>query len=134
VLQTWEAPILETATPWEQDGVARGAGQELIGAVADTFLERLVLLLRDLTTGSSGREDTADERRSAPWQARVDQRRDAVQAPGRSVVRARAKARIQRAAKGLECLRRPAVFPLVPDLVPRDSRALGQRLQQARQA
>ncbi len=51
VRQTLEATILETAATWEKDGVARGAGQESIGAVEETFLERMVLILLDLTTG-----------------------------------------------------------------------------------
>lgn len=33
VMQTLAATILETAATWEQDGVARGAGHEIIGAV-----------------------------------------------------------------------------------------------------
>src|SRR6266568_7470229 len=43
VMQTLEATILETAATWEKNGVAMGAGQEIIGAVDETFLERMVL-------------------------------------------------------------------------------------------
>src|SRR5215470_19675504 len=39
VMQTLEATILETAAPWERDGVATGEGREIIGAVDETFLE-----------------------------------------------------------------------------------------------
>jgi len=51
VMQTLEATILETAATWEKDGVALGDGPELIGAVAETFLARLVLSVLDRTTG-----------------------------------------------------------------------------------
>ena len=36
-MQTLEVTILETATTWERDGIAMGAGQEIIGAVDETF-------------------------------------------------------------------------------------------------
>ena len=72
VMQTLEATILETAAPWEQDGVALGDGQEIIGAVDETFLERIVLILLDLKTGYVVREETADDRSYATWQAPVD--------------------------------------------------------------
>jgi Family of unknown function (DUF6399) len=125
--------ILETATTWEQDGGARGAGQESIGAVDDTCLERLVLLVLDRTPGDVVLEATADARRSATWQALVAQRLDAWQAQVRYGVSARAQALIPRADKGLECLSLPDVFPLVHDMVQSDALAVGQRLQQARQ-
>jgi hypothetical protein len=133
VMQTLEATILETATTWEKDGVAMGAGQESIGAVDETCLDRLVLILLDLTTGYVVREATADDRSYATWKARVDQRLDAVKAQGRSVGSDRAKALIPRAAKGLACLSMPDFFPLVHDMVKSDSLALGQHLKQARQ-
>src|SRR5262245_21601631 len=133
VMQTLEVTILETATTWEKDGVAMGAGQEIIGAVDETFLERIVLILLDLTTGYVVLEATADDRSDATWKALVAQRLDALKAQGRDVVSERAKALIQLAAKGLECLSRPDFFPLVHDMVQSDSLALGQRLQQARQ-
>jgi hypothetical protein len=133
VMQTLEATILETATTWEKDGVAMGAGQESIGAVDETCLERMVLILLDLTTGYVVLEATADDRRSATWTALVAQRLDALKAQVRYVVSDRAKALIPRAAKGLECLSMPAFFPLVHDMVQRYSRALGPRRKQARQ-
>src|SRR5215475_15358381 len=90
VMQTLEATILATAATWEKDGVARGAGQEIIGAVDETFLERMVLILLDLTTGYVVLEETADDRSYATWKALVDQRLDALKAQVRYVVSDRA--------------------------------------------
>jgi hypothetical protein len=133
VMQTLEATILETAATWEKNGVAMGAGQEIIGAVDETFLERMVLILLDLTTGYIVLEETADDRSYATWKALVDQRLDALRAQVRYVVSDRAKALIQLAEKGLECLSMPDFFHLVHDIVKSYSLALGQRLKQARQ-
>jgi hypothetical protein len=133
VMQTLEATILETAATWEKDGVARGAGQEIIGAVEETFLERMVLILLDLTTGYVVLEETADDRSYATWKALVDQRLDALSAQVRYVVSDRAKALIQLAEQGLECLSMPDFFHLMHDIVKSYSLALGQRLKQARQ-
>lgn len=133
VMQTLEATILETATTWEKDGGAMGAGQEIIGAVDETFLERIVLILLDLTTGYVVLEATADDRSYATWKALVDQRLDALKAQVRSVVSDRAKALIQLAEQGLACLSMPDFFHLVHDIVKSYSLALGQRLKQARQ-
>jgi hypothetical protein len=133
VMQTLEAAILETTATWEQDGVATGDGQEIIGAVDETFLERMVLILLDLTTGYVVLEETADDRSYATWHALVDQRLAALRAQVRYVVSDRAKALIQLAEKGLECLSMPDFFHLMHDIVKSYSLALGQRLKQARQ-
>jgi IclR helix-turn-helix domain len=125
VMQTLEATILETATTWEKDGVAMGAGQEIIGAVDETFLERMVLILLDLTTGYIVLEETADDRSYATWKALVDQRLDALKAQVRYVVSDRAKALIQLAEKSLECLSMPDFFHLVHDIVKSYSLAWG---------
>src|SRR3989441_572894 len=131
VMQTLAATILETAATWEKNGVAMGAGQEIIGAVDETFLERMVLILLDLTTGYIVLEETADDRSYATWKALVDQRLDALRAQVRYVVSDRAKALIQLAEKGLECLSMPDFFHLVHDIVKSYSLALGRRLSQA---
>jgi hypothetical protein len=41
-MQTVEARMLETATAWEQDGIAAGEVRDIIGAVDETFLEHLM--------------------------------------------------------------------------------------------
>ena len=67
VMQTLEAAVLETAATWEQEGVAMGDGPEIIGAVDETFLEQMVLILLDLKTGYVVLEETADDRSYATW-------------------------------------------------------------------
>lgn len=62
------------AATWEQYGVTLGTGQEISGVVEATFLERMVLLFLDLTTGYRVLEAPADERSYALWKALVDQR------------------------------------------------------------
>ena len=51
VMQTLETVLLETAATWEQDGQTPGEAREIIGAVDETFLERMLLVCMDLTTG-----------------------------------------------------------------------------------
>ena len=131
-METLEATILETVTTWEKDGVARGAGQRLSGRWTNV-LERMVLILLDLTTGYVVLEETAGDRGYAALKVRVDQRLDALGAQVRYVVRDRAKALIQLAEKGLEYLSMSDFFHLVHDIVKSYSLALGQRLEQARQ-
>ena len=65
---------METAAAWEQDGQTRGEGREIIGAVEETFLERMVLICMDLATGSLVLEEVADERTYATWKALVEER------------------------------------------------------------
>jgi hypothetical protein len=48
VMQTLEAALLETAEAWEQAGCAGGEMREIIGAVDETFLERMMLVCLDL--------------------------------------------------------------------------------------
>src|SRR5256712_7647657 len=108
-----------------------GAGQEIIGAVDETFVERMVLILLDLTTGYIVLEETADDRSYATWKALVDQRLDALRAQVRYVVSDRAKALIQLAEKGLECLSMPDFFHLVHEIVKSYSLAVGRRFSQA---
>jgi hypothetical protein len=133
VMQTLEATILETAAAWEKDEVATGEGREIIGAVDETFLERMVLVFMDLPTGYVVLEETADDRSYATWHVLVDQRLTALRAQVRYLVSDRAKALVQLANKGLECLSIPDFFHLVHDIVKSYSLALGRRLQQARQ-
>jgi IclR helix-turn-helix domain len=62
VMQALEAALLETAATWEQDGCAGDEVREIIGAVDETFLERLMLVFMDLRTGSLRWEEVAEER------------------------------------------------------------------------
>jgi hypothetical protein len=61
-MQALAAARLETAAPWAQDGCASGEAREGIGAVAETFWERMLLVLMDLATGSLLLEEVADDR------------------------------------------------------------------------
>jgi Family of unknown function (DUF6399)/IclR helix-turn-helix domain len=133
VMQTLEATLLETAATWEQEGVATGEDREIIGAVDETFLERMVLVLLDLPTGYVVLEAAADDRSYATWHALMEKRLEVLRAQVRYVVSDRAKALIQLAEQGLECLSMPDFFHLVHDIVKSYSLTIGRRLQQARQ-
>ena len=53
VMPALAAAILKTAEGWEQDGHVRGEVREIIGAVDETFLERMILVFMDLCHGLS---------------------------------------------------------------------------------
>src|SRR4030095_8727612 len=74
VMQALEAALLETAAAWEQDGCASGEVREIIGAVDETFLERMILVFMDLSTGYLVLEAVADDRTYATWKTLVDER------------------------------------------------------------
>jgi hypothetical protein len=131
VTQTLEAPLVETAAAWEQAGVAAGAVREIIGAVDETFLAQMILVFQDVLTGYLVQETVSDARTYATWQALVDARLQALGTSVLSVVSDRAKALIQLAAKGLECLSMPACFHVVHDLGKRYALAIGRRVSQA---
>ena len=119
VMPAWEAARRERAAAWAQEGGASGAVREVLGAVEATCWERLVLVCLARATGSLRREAVADDRPSPTGKAVVEERRKGLGTGVRSGVRDRAHARIQRAAQGLACLRRPACFPVAHALVPR---------------
>ena len=74
VMQTVAATILETAAAWEDDGVAAGEVRDIIGAVDETFLEHLLLVFQDVSTGYRLLEEVAADRPYATWKAVVDKR------------------------------------------------------------
>jgi len=130
-MQVLAQPIVETGQAWEQEGTAGGDLLEIIGAVDETFLEQLLLVFLDLPRGSGLREEAAADRRYAPWKALVDKRLEARGARVRSLVSDRAQALMQLAAQGLECLRIPAVFHLLHDIVKSYALALGRQVKRA---
>jgi hypothetical protein len=69
VIQALEATILKTAGGWEQDGLAGGEVREIIGAVDETFLEHMILVFMDLSTGYLLLEEVAEDRTYATWKA-----------------------------------------------------------------
>src|SRR5712692_4760977 len=62
VMEALEAALLETAGAWAQDGCAGGEVREIIGAVDETFLERMMLVCMDLSTGYLLLEEVAEDR------------------------------------------------------------------------
>jgi hypothetical protein len=133
VMQALEAAILETAGSWEQDGRAGSEGREIIGAVDETFLERMILVCMDLCTGYLLVEEVAEDRTYATWQALVEERLQALGTGVRYLVSDRAKALIQLADQGLECLSMPDFFHVMHDVVKSYSLALARRVRHARQ-
>ena len=95
VMQALEAALLETAGRWEKDGIAAGEVREIIGAVDETFLQRLILVFMDLATGSLVLEAVADDRTYATWKTLVDERLKSLGTGVLSLVSDRAKALIQ---------------------------------------
>jgi hypothetical protein len=133
VMQALEAARLEMAAAWEQDGQARGEVREIMGAVDETFLERMLLVFMDLATGYLVLEEVADDRTYATWKALVEERLKGLGTGVLYVVSDRAKALIQLAEKGLECLSMPDFFPVVHAIIKRYSLALGRHRRQAHQ-
>ena len=114
VMQTLEATLVETAA-WEKEGVAAGEVREILGAVDETFLEQMMLVLQDVLTGYIVQEAVSDERTYATWKALVDERLKALGTNVLSLVSDQAKALIQLAEQGLECLSMPDFFHVVHD-------------------
>jgi hypothetical protein len=133
VVQALETALLETAATWGQDGCAGGDMREIIGAVDETFLERMILVLMDLATGYLLLEAVAEDRTYPTWKTLVEERRTALGAGVLYVVSDRAQALIQLAEQGLECLSVPDLFHVVHEIVKGYSLALGQRWRHAQQ-
>jgi Family of unknown function (DUF6399)/IclR helix-turn-helix domain len=133
VMQALERAVEETGHAWEQAAIAAGEAPEIIGAVDETFLERLLLVFLDLPTGYLLLEEAVEDRSYATWKALVDKRLEALRAPVRYLVSDRAKALIKLAEQGLECLSIPDVFHLMHDMVKSYALAIGRQVRQARQ-
>src|SRR5262252_314522 len=133
VMQALEAALLETAAVWEQEGCASGEIREVIGAVDETFLERMILVCMDLATGYLLLEEMAEDRTYAAWKTVVEERLKHLGTGVLYVVSGRAKALIQLAEQGLECLSMPDFFHVVHEIVKSYSLAIGQRWWPAQQ-
>jgi len=134
VMEALAGTIVETAGAWEQEGVAAGEVREIIGAVDETFLAQMMLVFQDVPTGYIVQEEVADDRTYATWKALVDERLKALGTSVLYLVSDRAKALMQLAEKGLECLSMPDFFHLVHEIVKSYSLAVGRRLRQAHKA
>jgi len=133
VMQALEAALLETAEGWEKEGCAGGERREIIGAVDETFLERMMLVFMDLRTGYLLLEEVAEDRTYTTWKAAVEERLKALGTDVRYLVSDRAKALIQLAEKGLECLSMPDFFHCMHDLVKGSALPLARPMRHARQ-
>jgi len=129
-----EQAILETAQAWEHKGIAAGEIRPIIGAVDETFLERMMLVFMDLVSGYLLFEEVAPDRTYATWHTRVKARLEGLGTEVLYLVSDRAKALIKLAETGLDCLSIPDLFHLIHDLVKSYSLAIASRLRQVRQA
>ena len=108
--------ILETTEAWEREGIAEAQMGPMVGAVDETFLQRMMLVFMDLVSGYVLLEETADDRSYETWYDRVSTRLEPMQTHVLSLVSDRAKALIKLAQTGLECLSIPDLFHLLHDL------------------
>src|SRR5256885_7281224 len=134
VMQALEHVLLETAEAWEHEGIAAGEVRPIIGAVDETFLERMMLVFMDLVSGYLLFEEVAPDRTYATWHTRVKARLEGLGTEVLYLVSDRAKALIKLAETGLDCLSIPDLFHLIHDLVKSYSLAIASRLRQVRQA
>jgi hypothetical protein len=74
VMHALEQVILETAAAWEHEGIAHGERRPIIGAVDETFLERMLLVFMDLASGYLVVEEVAEARTYDTWYALVKAR------------------------------------------------------------
>jgi len=134
VMHTLERIILETAAAWEKEGIAHGEIRPVIGAVDETFLQRLMLVFMDLASGYLLMEAVAVDRSYQTWYSGVNERLKTFGIGVLSLVSDRAKALIKLAQTGLGCLSIPDLFHLSHDLAKGYALAIFGRLRQAIQA
>ena len=92
-----------------------------------------MLVLMDLRTGYLLLEEVAEDRTYATWKAGVEARLTALGTGVRYLVSDRAKALIQLAEQGLECLSMPDFFHCMHDLVKGSALSLARQVRHARQ-
>jgi Family of unknown function (DUF6399)/IclR helix-turn-helix domain len=131
VMHTLERLLLETATAWEKEGIAHGEIRPVIGAVDETFLQRMMLVCMDLATGYLLMEEVAADRSFDTWYGGINKRLTTFGTEMLYVVSDRAKALVKLAHTGLGCLSIPDVFHLSHDLAKGYSLTIFSRLQQA---
>jgi Family of unknown function (DUF6399)/IclR helix-turn-helix domain len=134
VMYTLERIILETAAAWEKEGVAHGEIRPVIGAVDETFLQRMMLVFMDLASGYVLMEEVAADRSYATWYSGVNGRLKTFGTEVLYLVSDRAKALVKLAHTGLGCLSIPDLFHLSHDLAKGYALAIFSRLRQAKQA
>src|SRR5262245_47233890 len=132
VMHTLERLILETAAAWEKEGIAHGEIRPVIGAVDETFLQRIMLVCMDLATGYVLMEAVAADRSYATWFDRANERLTTFGTEVLYLVSDRAKALIKLAHTGLRCPSIPDVFHLGHDLAKSYSLGIFGRLRHAK--
>jgi hypothetical protein len=134
VMQTLEQTIVETAAAWEREGIAHGEIRPIIGAVDETFLQRMMLVFMDLASGYLLMEEVAVDRTYDTWDGLVKARLKTLEVGVLYLVSDRAKALIKLAQTGLGCLSIPDLFHLSHELVKSSSLTIFSRLRHAQQA
>jgi Family of unknown function (DUF6399)/Winged helix-turn-helix DNA-binding len=132
VMHTLERLILETAAAWEKEGIAHGEIRPVIGAVDETFLQRMMLVFMDLATGYLLLEEVAADRSFDTWFDRANERLTTLGTEVLYLVSDRAKALIKLAHTGLGCPSIPDLFHLGHDLAKGYSLAIFGRLRHAK--
>ena len=132
VMHRLERLLLATAAAWEQDGIAHGEIRPVIGAVDETFLQRMMLVFMDLATGYLLMEEVAADRSYGTWYDRTNERLTTLGPKVLYMVSDRAKALIKLADAGLGCPSIPDLFHLGHDLAKGYSLAIFGRLRQAK--
>jgi hypothetical protein len=134
LMERLEPTIVETASAWEQEGIDYGEIRPIIGAVDETFLQRMMLVFMDLASGYLLLEEVAVDRTYDTWHGLVQARLKTLGGSVSYLVSDRAKALIKLAQIGLNCLSIPDLFHLSHDLAKSSSLAICSRLRRAQQA
>jgi hypothetical protein len=134
VMHTLERIILDTAAAWEQAGITHGEIRPVIGAVDETFLQRMMLVFMDLASGYLLMEEVAVDRSYDTWYDGINARLKTFGIGVSYLVSDRAKALIKLAQTGLGCLSIPDLFHLSHELAKGYSLSIFSRLRQAQQA
>jgi IclR helix-turn-helix domain. len=132
-MHTLERIILDTAAAWEQEGIAHGEIRPIIGAVDETFLQRMMLVFMDLASGYLLMEEVAVDRTYDTWYGCINERLKTFGIGVSYLVSDRAKALVKLAQTGLDCLSIPDLFHLSHDLAKGYSLSIFGRLRQAQQ-
>jgi hypothetical protein len=132
VMHLLERLLLDTAAAWEKEGIAHGEIRPVIGAVDETFLQRMMLVFMDLATGYLLMEEVATDRSFDTWFDRTNARLTTFGTEVVYLVSDRAKALIKLAHTGLRCPSIPDLFHLGHDLAKSYSLAIFSRLRQAK--
>jgi DNA-binding transcriptional ArsR family regulator len=132
VMHMLERLLLETAAAWEKEGIAHGEIRPVIGAVDETFLQRMMLVFMDLATGYVLMAEVATDRSFGTWYDRANDRLTTCGTEVLYVVSDRAKALVKLAHTGLGGLSIPDLFHLSHDLAKGYSLAIFGRLRHAK--